>query len=166
MKWRSSIRWFSHIWLHTRYESRKKILFIFTGIYHKNLAIWNFFLEIWWNLAIILHGIISWNHIFQVKIWQNFAKKQKLCYLLSSSPPPFFLPSLFFPFSSHPCTKPYFSPQCFVFVFCCLHTSLHKGKASITFFKQLSNKLMTTTSCNFLFSKAPLMMMTSYCYYS
>ncbi len=44
---RSSIRWFSQIWLQTTYETRKKkkkrillYYWLHTGTYHKNLVIW------------------------------------------------------------------------------------------------------------------------------
>jgi hypothetical protein len=64
LKQQSSIRRFSQIWLHTRYESRQKqkkkkekkktriVLYSWlpTGNYHKILAMWgNKFFEIWLN---------------------------------------------------------------------------------------------------------------------
>jgi hypothetical protein len=77
LRWASSIRSCSHIWIHTRYESRKNtsnLLYswLSTRRYHKTLENWIFFPsksdEIvscfpWNNLC------TGWHHYFQVAIW-------------------------------------------------------------------------------------------------
>jgi hypothetical protein len=63
LKWQSSKRWFSQIWLQTRYENRKKSksFYILTGTYHKNLAIWKPL--IFQNLANLGHFLSHWKSL-------------------------------------------------------------------------------------------------------
>jgi hypothetical protein len=56
-----------------------EILGLLNGTYHINLAIWNFYSSKYGEFG----PLFSWkilcigrNHIFKVKIWQNFAKKK------------------------------------------------------------------------------------------
>ncbi len=60
-----SIKWFSQIWLHTKYEIRKKkknkqtlsiFLTTYSGTYHKNLTTWTKkIFEIWQTLSHFFH---------------------------------------------------------------------------------------------------------------
>jgi len=68
--WQSSRKSFSQIWLHTRYESRKKKResFYFLGYTLCNLFGPFSFLPV--------ESCIDQNHIFQVEIWRKFASKR------------------------------------------------------------------------------------------
>ncbi len=80
----SSIGWFSQIWLHTRYENRKNqscSIFLATSwsLSYKSGNLDVLFFEIWRILVFFFMKkpfCIGQNHIFQVKIWQNFAQKK------------------------------------------------------------------------------------------
>ncbi len=76
LKWPSSIRSCSHIWIHTTYESRKNTSILLypwlsTRSYHKTLEIWIFFLQNLMKLCHVFHEknlCIGWHHYFQVAI--------------------------------------------------------------------------------------------------
>ncbi len=78
MKWQPFVRWFSQIWLQTRYENKKKIRILLyswlpTGTYDKNLKIWIFSL---WNL-VNLDKFSMINPLYKSKSYfsdQNLAK--------------------------------------------------------------------------------------------
>jgi hypothetical protein len=56
-----------------------------TRTYHQNMTIWkNNYLKFgeFGPFFCMKNTLHSWNHIFQVKIWQNFASKKKVCFSL------------------------------------------------------------------------------------
>jgi hypothetical protein len=78
LKWRSSIRWFSQIWLQTRYENRKKpeSFYILGYLPELIIKIWRFtktFVEIWriWATISLGNPLYRWKSYF----WgRNLAK--------------------------------------------------------------------------------------------
>jgi hypothetical protein len=83
------------IWLHTRYESKKKTgILLYSWLppnasYHNNLAIWYIYFFFFRNMANLGHFFlwkipcIGRNHIFQVKIWRKVPPPPKHGYLVT-----------------------------------------------------------------------------------